>query len=54
MGNKIMRINEYAVIKMYVDRIIQKQPAKIVIPMEMHLVNDFKTNLLTNNETFKL
>ena len=50
--NTIIRTDGYVIIKMYVDGIIQKQPVKNSIPMEMHFVNDFKRNLLINNNIF--
>ena len=49
---KIMRTDEYAFIKMEVNKIIQKPPVKISILTEMYLVNSFKTNLLIGSDIF--
>lgn len=53
MGNKILKINRYAVIKLYIDGNINGKPARVSLFMEIHLVNELKPNLLIKIKTFK-
>ena len=53
IGNKILRTKKYAVVKIYVDGTINGQQAINSNSMEIYFVNDFKTNLLINSDTFK-
>lgn len=54
MGNKIIKTNKYAVIKLYIDGIINGKPVKILFFMENYLIDELKTILLINNNKFKL
>ena len=53
MGKKIIRTNEYIIIKIVVIKTIQKKPTKILFFIEFHLVNELKTNLLIKTDIFK-
>ena len=53
VANRIIKTNKYAVIKLYVNKIVNKKPAKVSFFMEIHLINELKLNLLIRNDIFK-
>lgn len=53
VGNKVVKTDEYAIVKMYVRGSVAENPATAAITMEVHLVNDLKANLLVGNDNLK-
>ena len=51
--NKIIHTEEYAVIKMYFDRLVKGTPIRGFITIEVHLVEDLKADILIKTDTLE-
>lgn len=51
--NKIIKINKYTLIRIYILGTINRITSKALIIIEVYIVNNLKVNLLINNNTLK-
>ena len=45
MNNKIVNINEFVIITIYIKKIINDVKRSVYFTMKVHIINDFKTNI---------
>ena len=53
IGNKILRTDEYTLIKMAINGLIDDKAAQAIITIEAHIVDDLKANALIGSDTLK-
>jgi len=53
VGNKIVKISEYAVVKIYLKGTVDRVLAIASITIEVYLVEDLRVNILIGNDTLK-
>jgi len=53
VGNKIVKISKYILIKIYINSIVGRVIAKASIIIEVYIIEDLKVNILIRNSTPK-
>ena len=48
MNNKIVNINEYVIIMIYIKRIIDGRERSACLIMKVHVINNLKVNIFIN------
>ena len=48
MNNKIVNINEYAMITIYIKKIINDKKKNAYLTIKIHVINNFKINIFIN------
>jgi len=53
VGNKVLIIDRYAVVNIFINRTIDKRPITASIIIEVYIVDNLKANLLIRNDIIK-